>query len=115
MAFTKEQIAAIESSMADFLTKRRPPEHLRDKIDLAWRIDGQSVLIHAIRPCWSDEDKKIEQPVAKATFVRTTNRWKIHWMRSDLKWHVYPNHPEAVFFDEFLAVVDEDENGCFWG
>ena len=23
--------------------------------------------------------------------------------------------PEAVFFDEFLAYVDEDEHGCFWG
>jgi len=23
--------------------------------------------------------------------------------------------PEAVFFDEFLAFVVEDEHGCFWG
>jgi hypothetical protein len=34
-------------------------------------------------------------------------------MRADLKWHSYPAHPEAVFFDEFLIVVDEDEKCCF--
>jgi hypothetical protein len=36
-------------------------------------------------------------------------------MRADLKWHSYPPHPEALFFEEFLAVVDEDESCCFWG
>lgn len=35
-------------------------------------------------------------------------------MRADLKRHSNPPHPEALFFDEFL-VVDEDENCCFWG
>lgn len=115
MAFTKKQTADIEAAMADFLTRRRPPEEIRDKLDLAWRIEGQSVVIFSIRPFWRDESRKIEEPVAKATYVRSVNRWKIYWMRADLKWHAYPPHPEAVFFDEFLAVVDEDENGCFWG
>jgi hypothetical protein len=115
MAFTTEQLAAIESSMADFLVKRRPPEEIRHKLDLAWRIERQSVVIYSVRPSGRDEISKIESPVAKATFNRKTHRWKIYWMRADLKWHSYPTHPEALFFDEFLAVVDEDENGCFWG
>ena len=38
-----------------------------------------------------------------------------NWVFGRLKWHSYPPHPEAVYFDEFLAVVDEDENCCFWG
>lgn len=115
MAFTPEQTAAIESSMEDFMAKRRPPEEIRHKLDLAWRIEGQSVVIYLIRPLWRDESQKIEEPTAKATYNRKTNRWKIYWMRADLKWHSYPPHPEAVFFDEFLAVVHEDGNGCFWG
>ena len=115
MAFTPEQTFSIESSMADFLTKRRPPEEIRHKLDLGWRIEGQSVVIYSIRPFWRDESQKIEEPAAKATYIRKTNRWKIYWMRADLKWHSYPPHPEAVFFDEFLVVVDEDENCCFWG
>ncbi len=115
MAFTPEQTAAVGSSMADFLTKRRPPEEIRHKLDLAWRIERQSVVIYSIRPFWRDESKKIEEPIAKATYNRKTNRWKIYWMRADLKWHAYPPHPEALLFDEFLAVVDEDKHCCFWG
>lgn len=115
MAFTKEQTADIESAMADFMTKRRPPEEIRDRLDLAWRIEGQSVVIYSIRPSWRDESQKTEEPAAKATYNRTTNRWKIYWMRADLKWHSYPLLPEAVFFDEFLAEVNEDDACCFWG
>jgi hypothetical protein len=115
MAFTTRQTADIESSMAEFMTKRRPPEEIRDRLDLAWRIEGQSVVIYSIRPLWRDETRKIEEPAAKATYVRTTNRWKIYWMRADMKWHSYPLLPEAVFFDEFLAEVMEDSACCFWG
>jgi hypothetical protein len=43
MAFTLEQTAAIESSMADFLARHRPTEEIRNKVDLAWRIERQSV------------------------------------------------------------------------
>lgn len=115
MAYTVQQTADLEAAMAGFMNKRRPPAEIRHKLDLAWRVEQQSVVIYSIRPFWRDETRKIESPVAKATIVGTTNRWNIYWMRADLKWHSYPAYPEAVFFDEFLAVVDEDENGCFWG
>ena len=115
MPFTEFETARIEAAMADFLAKRRPPVEIQDRLDLAYRIEVQSVVIYSIRPNWRDESIKIEEPVAKATYVRTTKRWKIYWMRADLKWHSYPPHPEAVLFEEFLAVVHKDENGCFWG
>ena len=94
MAFTAQQTTDVEAAMADFLARRRPPEAIRDKLDLSWRI---------------------EEPVAKATYVRIANRWRIYWQRADLKWHGYTPHPEAVFFEEFLGVVEEDECCCFWG
>jgi hypothetical protein len=115
MAFTATEAADIESAMAEFLEKRRPPVKIRNKLDLAYRIEGQSVVIFEIRPFWRDPSHKIEEAVAKATYVRKSKRWKIYWQRADLKWHGYPPYPEAVFFEEFLAVVDEDENACFWG
>ncbi len=101
--------------MADFLLRRRPLKHLRSKVDLAYRIEEQSVVIYEVRPWWRDARRKIEGPVAKATYVKDSNRWMIYWHRGDLRWHRYDPHPEAVVFDEFLAVVDEDANGCFWG
>ena len=115
MPLTELETARIEAAMSGFMTKRRPPPEIRDRLDLGYRIDGQSVVIYSIRPFWKDSSKMIEAPAAKATDVRKTNRWKIFWHRADLKWHAYPPHPEALFFDEFLAVVDEDENCCFWG
>ena len=115
MAFTAQQTADIEAAMEDFMARRRPPVEIRDKLDHAWRIEGQSVVIFSIRPMWRDESKKIEEPIAKVTFVRSVNRWRVYWQRADLKWHGYEPHPEAVFFEEFLAVVDEDKHGCFWG
>lgn len=115
MALTASQTADIEAAMADFLARRRPPAEIRDKLDLAWRIEGQSVVIFNIRPLWRGDSEKIEDPVAKASYVRSVNRWRVYWQRADLKWRSYEPHPQAVFFEEFLAVVDEDEHCCFWG
>jgi len=115
MALSSQETADIEEAMAAFLARRRPPEEIRDQFDLGHRIEGQSVVIFEIRPQWNDKSRKLEQPFAKATYVRTVNRWRIFWRRADQNWHGYEPHPEAVFFEEFLAVVDEDEHGCFWG
>ena len=45
---TVEIIEALEN----FLYKRRPPVELRSKVDLAYKIDNQSVIIYEIRPLW---------------------------------------------------------------
>ena len=96
MPLTELETARIEASMAEFMSRRRPPAEIRNKVDLAWRTEGQSVVIFEIRPFWKDDGEKIEEPVAKATYVRKSNRWKIYWQRADLKWHSYPPDPEAV-------------------
>ena len=31
------------------------------------------------------------------------------------KWQAYPPRPEALIFEEFLTLVDEDKESCFWG
>jgi hypothetical protein len=56
---------------------RRPPAHIRNELDLGYRISGQSVEIFEVRPQWDDPSQKMERPVAKATFVKTRNCWKI--------------------------------------
>jgi Protein of unknown function (DUF3024) len=115
MALTPDQVTGITSAMDDFMARRRPPVELRDRLDHGWRIEGQSVLIFSARSLSFQPGTRIEEPIAKATFVRTTHRWKIFWMRADGKWHGYPALPEALLFEEFLREVDEDPKGCFWG
>lgn len=115
MAFDSEEKAKIIKALEDFLEKRRPPEEMRDELDLAYRIVGQSVIIYDIRPNWQNKTEKIEEPIAKTTWVGTQEIWKVFWMRADLKWHGYDPKPKVKTIKAFLKLVDEDKYGCFWG
>lgn len=115
MALTQLERARCERDLAKFLECRRPPPHVRPQLDIGYRIAGQSVEIFEVRPDWQNPNEKMEHPVAKATFVRARNRWRIFWMRSDLKWHGYEPDPEVDTLEAFLQVVDRDEYCCFFG
>ncbi|MFE8073467.1 DUF3024 domain-containing protein [Marinobacteraceae bacterium S3BR75-40.1] len=115
MAFSEFEIKKIEQAASKFLEARRPPVEIRPKLDLDVRLSGQSVEIIEIRPHFQDPERIIETPVAKATYVKKTQRWKIYWMRSDLKWHSYPPEPDSRSIEGFFTTVNRDENGCFFG
>lgn len=115
MAFTEIELKRCERVIAQFLERRRPPVHIRNELDIACRLAGHSVEVVEIRPDWQDRTKKTETPVAKATYVRTKNHWKVFWMRRDLKWHGYEPSPEVKTLEAFLNVVDRDEYCCFFG
>lgn len=115
MALTETQKQAIDKAGAVFLLKRRSPEEMRDQLDIAYRIDEQSVLIFEIRPRFDDPSIKQETPIAKATYVQAAKQWKIFWMRADLKWHGYKPHLTVTTIDEFFELVDKDRYGCFFG
>jgi hypothetical protein len=115
MPFNDLENKRIKKLMVGFMEKHRPPVEMRTKLDLGYHIKDYSVVIFEIRPLWSNPDKTIEEPVAKATYVKSANVWKIYWQRSDLKWHRYDMDPEVDSFEEFLGIVDADEYCCFWG
>lgn len=104
-----------ERILDQFIKRRRPPAHLRNKVDLSYRIDGQSVEMFELRPKWNAPEKSTEVPVAKATYVKSKKLWKIYWQRTDLKWHLYVIHPEVDRLEEFVAIVEKDESACFFG
>ncbi len=115
MALTDLERKRCERDIAKFMERRRPPPHIRPKLDLGYKIEGQSVEIFEIRPDWQNQTKTMQSPVAKSTFVRSQNRWKIYWMRRDLKWHGYEPAPEVYSLEAFLHVVDRDEYCCCFG
>jgi hypothetical protein len=116
MALSELEFARVRKAMDAFLKQRRPPVHIRPKLDISYRISGQSVEIFEVRPKWRGKPGELhEGPVAKATYVRTRGIWRIYWMRQDLKWHSYEPVAEVGSIDAFCKVVGEDENCCFFG
>jgi len=115
MALTPQHTLEVIEAMEHFLEKERPPEHVRPQLDIDYRIDGQSVIIFEIRPVWNDPTRKQEMAVAKTTYVKTTGKWKVYWMRADLKWHLYDPRPELATIRAFGKLVADDDRSCFFG
>ena len=115
MALSEIELKRCEKALAAFMVQRRPPPEVRSQVDLRVRIDGRSVEVFEVRPDWQDNTKTMEAPVAKATFIRSRNHWKVYWMRRDLKWHGYEPKLHVKTLEAFLSVVDRDEYCCFFG
>ncbi len=115
MAISEFEIKRCEKLVGGYITENRPPVHIRNQLDIGYRINDQSIEIFEIRPQWNNPDKKIEEMQAKTTYVKKTKKWKVYWMRSDLKWHSYQPMPEVDFLEQFLALISDDKHHCFKG
>jgi hypothetical protein len=115
MAIDTLRTLEIIEVMENFVEKRRPPEHIRLKLDIRYRIDNQSITIVEVRPKWNNSEVIRDHPVAKATFVKAKNYWKVFWLRADLTWDSYKPCPIVPSLSDFIRLVDEDTRACFWG
>ena len=115
MALNDIERKRVERAVGGFVEMRRPAPSIRPKLDIGFRVSGQSVELFEIRPQWNRPSVKRESSIAKATFVRTQGIWKVYWKRADLRWHTYEPAPAVAAIEKFLSVVLEDEYGCFWG
>ena len=116
MALSEFEYKRAKKVVGEFVERHRPPVHVRPKLDLAFRVEGQSVVLFEVRPRWhGDPGETTEQPCAKATYVKARGAWRIYWMRADLKWHAYPSCPETRDLEGFLRLVEEDAHHCFFG
>ncbi len=117
MALSEFEVKKHEKALTAFVERNRPPPSIRDKVDLSFRVDGkaQSVEIFEVRHSVLYSKSKIEEPVAKAVYVKKRLVWKVFWEMADLKWHAYYPAPEVDTLEEFIALVEEDSDACFWG
>jgi hypothetical protein len=109
------QTLDIIEAMENFLVKKRPPVHIRPKLDIGYKIEDQSIYIFEVRPKWDNPEVIQEHNIAKTTFVKAKDYWKVYWMRQDLKWHSYTPKPTVKKLSEFIELVIEDKHHCFWG
>jgi len=117
MALTKEKISEIEKAAAKYMYYHRPPLEIRNQLDLGYRIEGQNVYLFEIRPGWNKNkpEEKTESPVAKTTYIKSKNYWKIYWMRGNLKWYHYAPMPFVKNISDFFDLIAEDKFSCFFG
>ena len=116
MAFSEFEKKRYSQIVEQYVEGRRPPPHIRPELDLGFRLTGQSVEIFEIRPVWRGAPgEKIELAVVKTTYVKAYDAWKIYWQRADLKWHLYEPGELVETLEQVLAVVQQDEYGCFYG
>ena len=115
MTLSAIEVARIEKTMVEFLERVRPPAHIRSELDIGYRLSRQSIEIFEVRPQWDNPKKKMESPVAKARYFKSRDTWSVYWQRADLKWHIYEPNAAVHTLADFLAVVEKDEYGCFFG
>jgi hypothetical protein len=101
--------------MENFLERERPSENIRPQLDIGYKIEKQSIIISEIRPQWDNPDAFFEFPVAKATYVKAKNHWKVFWRRANGNWDAYAPNPVVATLQDFTTLVEEDEYSCFWG
>ena len=116
MSLSEIEVARVNKVVGGFVERRRPPAHIRPQLDIVFRLSGQSVELFEIRPVWRGAPgEMMEHGIAKVTYVRTRARWRVFWLRQDLKWHSYEPVPEVTTIEKFVALVQEDAYACFFG
>lgn len=101
--------------LTDFIKSIRPPEDIRDQLDVGAMKDNDGIKIFERRPFWDDPEHIMYNPFAKLRYVKKTDLWRLYWMRGTLKWDIYKPFPESNDLKELLEAVERDEYGCFRG
>ncbi|MES2005999.1 MAG: DUF3024 domain-containing protein [Bacteroidota bacterium] len=115
MALDALNTVDIIETMENYIDRTRPPKDIRDKLDIGYRIDNQSIILFEIRLFWKDKTQLLTHDFAKTTFDKKNDVWKIYWLRSSLKWNLYEPSPTVKKLGDFLKLVEADKFNCFRG
>jgi len=113
-AFTDIQHRQIERLMAPICAVPADPA-VRSQLRIGFRVDGLSVVLFESRPGFMAPHEWQEEPVAKFTYVKSSDHWKLFCMLRDLKWHRYEPFPESRELPPLVDEVRSDPTGIFWG
>jgi hypothetical protein len=115
MAFSIEDLGDIDLTIGQWCLDKVPPEH-KKQIDYDYEVDGQSVTIFEVRPLWRGQaGQTTRRPVVKFRYVKSSELWRIYWMRQNGKWESYEPASAACRLEEALDIIELDNYGCFFG
>ncbi len=89
MPIPELQIKTAMAEVGAFIEKRRPKPDIRHLVDIHATLQKQELIVFELRQRYNEPSRMDEHPVAKAKWIDSQNRWKLYWMRADLKWHLY--------------------------
>lgn len=104
-----------EVQIKKYIERIRPPEEVRDQVDISYWFQNDVIEIFEVRPKWDNHKEKINIPVARAKYIKSKKVWRIYWKNSKDKWIKYGAKPEVEKFSDFIVILEKDENHCFWG
>ena len=65
MPLSELEVALIQKTMTEFVERISPPVAIRDKLDIGYRLSGQSVEIFEVRPCWDVRRQRGNTPPSR--------------------------------------------------
>ncbi|MEF1285833.1 DUF3024 domain-containing protein [Vibrio sp. M250220] len=112
MAFSEFEHARYSKVLNTFIHSVRPPTHSRQSVDIEGKLTNQTIEIIENRARWDRPTETLSHPIAKITYIRTQQCWRLSWMRANGKWEKYD---EFDHLEYALEAVKKDQYGCFWG
>ncbi len=106
--FTKKRIEKIMNAYVD----KKIPKHLRNQIKLNYKLRGNNVTLVEERPAFMSSEW-VEMDIAQ--FRLDQKKWKVYWRDSRNKWHFVEDITPDEDFEKQLKIVDENNQGIFWG
>ncbi|WP_310555518.1 DUF3024 domain-containing protein [Flavobacterium sp.] len=107
-------ISILENTIKTNLENIRPPEHMRDQLDIGYSFINNVLILFEIRPSFIDKDKILNIEFAKTRYFKSKEIWKIYWKRANDNWDPYKIE-EVSNIDAFFKIIKEDKYGCFLG
>ncbi len=114
MAFSEAELEDIEKSLGD-MCQQRTSRHRNRRLRISYTIKRHDVIVFQQVASWANPKQRLPVNVAKFTYIRTQEVWKLYWMQSDLKWHVYELLPTSHRIGRLVEEVSNDPYGAFFG
>ena len=113
MAFSDIEYQAVTREVERFVESIRPPENIRNMLDIVYNLNDQIIVLSEQRPvCQGAPGETTEITFARIKYVRSVNRWKTYWLRKDRNWHLYS---VELSLAEALEGVKFNPNAIFFG
>lgn len=105
----------VEKKVSEFCKKRVPP-HVLDKVNLSYKIRGNSVTMFENRAPWRPDMKEwSSMAIAQLRYDEKTGKWMLYCRDRNEKWFEYLDMEPTREIDKILTEIDKDPTGIFWG